>query len=393
MAIVINKAAAIVNVSGYTGIYDAAAHGATGSVAGVAGDPTAAGSTLNLGASFTNAPGGTANWTFTGGTNYNNQSGSVAIVINKAAAVVSVSGYTGVYDAAAHGATGSVAGVAGDPTAAGSTLNLGVSFTDVPGGTANWTFTGGTNYNNQSGSVAIVITKANTTVSATGGTFNFDNIAHGVAAYAIGVGGVHITSPFTFNYAGTNCAGPYNSSTAPSAPGTYTATATFDGNGNYNGSSATANITIVSIMSATASGTNNVCNAGNAGTATVTPALGKAPYTYLWSNGGTAQTITGLAAGTYNVTVTDANSCTKTASYTVTQPSAVTAVFSTNNAWLYFGYSGDQSATISVKPSGGLNPAAGYKVVVTMNRPIKCNFINDAGDEKWTAPSGSGRGR
>ena len=51
-------------------------------------------------------PGGTANWTFTGGANYLDQSGTAAIVINKATATVSVTGYTGMYDAAAHGATG-----------------------------------------------------------------------------------------------------------------------------------------------------------------------------------------------------------------------------------------------------------------------------------------------
>jgi Ca2+-binding RTX toxin-like protein len=77
--------------------------------------------------------------------------------IAKAVATVSVLGSTGTYDAAAHGATGSVTGVAGDLAAAGSSLNLGLSFTDAPGGTANWSFTGGTNYTNQSGSVAITI--------------------------------------------------------------------------------------------------------------------------------------------------------------------------------------------------------------------------------------------
>ncbi|HEV8725340.1 MAG TPA: MBG domain-containing protein, partial [Candidatus Binatia bacterium] len=59
---------------------DGTAHGATGSCKGV-GDAVLAG--LNLGASFTNVPGGTANWTFTDVTgNYNNQNGSVNIVIN-----------------------------------------------------------------------------------------------------------------------------------------------------------------------------------------------------------------------------------------------------------------------------------------------------------------------
>ena len=40
-------------------------------------------------------------------------------------------------------------------------LNLGASFTNVPGGTASWTFTDATgNYNNTSGTAAIVISKA-----------------------------------------------------------------------------------------------------------------------------------------------------------------------------------------------------------------------------------------
>ena len=61
---------------------------------------------LNLGATFTDYPGGTANWSFTGGTNYNDQNGTAAIVINKADATVIVNGYSGTYDAAPHGATG-----------------------------------------------------------------------------------------------------------------------------------------------------------------------------------------------------------------------------------------------------------------------------------------------
>jgi hypothetical protein len=145
-------------VAGYTGTYDANPHGATGSATGVDAGGAAAGSTLNLGASFTNVPGGTAHWVFSGGTNYNDQSGDVAIVINKADAVVSVTGYTGVYDGAFHGASGTASGVDAGGAALGGSLNLGASFRNVPGGTAHWVFSGGTNYNDQGGNVAIVVT-------------------------------------------------------------------------------------------------------------------------------------------------------------------------------------------------------------------------------------------
>jgi hypothetical protein len=146
------------SIAGYTGTYNGAAHGASGVCTGVDAGGSAAGSSLSLGASFTNVPGGVANWSFTGGNNYNDQSGSVNIVINKANATITVNGYEGFYDSAAHGATGSATGVNGEDLS--SLLNLGASFTNVPGGTANWTFNSTNsngNYNSASGSVLIKI--------------------------------------------------------------------------------------------------------------------------------------------------------------------------------------------------------------------------------------------
>ncbi len=182
-AIVISKADATIVVNGYTGVYDAAAHGATGTATGVLSEALAG---LDLGASFTNVPGGTANWTFTDVTgNYNDDSGSAAIVINKADATIVVNGFTGVYDGAAHGATGTATGVLSEALVG---LDLGASFTNVPGGTANWTFTDVTgNYNDASGTAAIVISKADATIVVNGYTGVYDGAAHGATGTATGV--------------------------------------------------------------------------------------------------------------------------------------------------------------------------------------------------------------
>jgi hypothetical protein len=62
-------------------------------------------------------------------------------------------------------------------------------------------------------------------------------------------------------------------------------------------------------LTATATSTP-VSGSPSSGTATVQPAGGTAPYEYLWSNGATAQTATGLDGPlTYSCTVTDAKGC------------------------------------------------------------------------------------
>jgi PKD repeat protein len=155
--IVIGKADATCDITGWSGPYDGSAHGASGTCTGVGGAEV---SGLDLGAPFTDVPGGTAHWTFSNA-NYNAQSGDVDIVIGKADATCDITGWSGPYDGSAHGASGTCTGVDGAEL---SGLDLGATFTDVPGGTAHWTFTDVTgNYSDQSGDVDIVINaEANT---------------------------------------------------------------------------------------------------------------------------------------------------------------------------------------------------------------------------------------
>ncbi len=81
-------------------------------------------------------------------------------------------------------------------------------------------------------------------------------------------------------------------------------------------------VVTVRIMSVSGVVENVSCNGGNDGSITAT-ADGEAPFDYSWSNGQTAQTAVNLAAGSYSVTVTDANGCEASNTFQVGQPTAL----------------------------------------------------------------------
>ncbi|MEO8147971.1 MAG: T9SS type A sorting domain-containing protein [Bacteroidia bacterium] len=97
------------------------------------------------------------------------------------------------------------------------------------------------------------------------------------------------------------------------AAGNYTVTVT-----NLAGCSVTASVTIavgssnISLSGATIADNGN-CN----GDVSLFVISGVAPYSFNWSNGKTVQNISNVCAGTYTVSVTDANGCTGSASYPV----------------------------------------------------------------------------
>ena len=134
-------------------------------------------------------------------------------------------------------------------------------------------------------------------------------------------------------------------------PGVYSVTVT---DGNSCSANTSYNITQPpTALSATTSSTNVSSSGGSDGSATVTPSGGTAGYTYLWSDGQTNATATNLTAGNYSVVIKDANLCSITKNFTVTEPSSLSATATAiNNVSCNNG--SDGSASVSV--TGGTSP-------------------------------------
>ena len=128
----------------------------------------------------------------------------------------------------------------------------------------------------------------------------------------------------SYSYSWSPSGGTAATATGLSA-GSYTVTIT-----DANSCTKTQAVTITQPASALAVGTSKTdatTNGGTNGTATATPSGGTPGYTYSWNTSPiqTTAMATGLTAGTYTVTVTDANGCTATGSATVGQPAPAPA--------------------------------------------------------------------
>ena len=112
-----------------------------------------------------------------------------------------------------------------------------------------------------------------------------------------------------------------------------------------NGCQVTENVTIAepAALVVTASSQTDVsCNGQSDGAITVTTAGGDAPYNYSWSNGQAGATLNNLSGGAYTVTVTDANGCTATQSFTIVEPAVVYPPVAVNQ-----GFCNNSNATLA----------------------------------------------
>ena len=241
---------------------------------------------------------------------------------------------------------------------------------DDPSGTATASATGGTGpymymwsngatsaslTNLAAGTYGVTVTDANgcqgsgsVTIGGIGGL----NIAIDATPAACGQGGgtagvmiLSGTGPFT--YAWSN--GMTTAVITGLSAGTYSVTVT-----DANGCTATASTTIDGGSDITVTGMtfDASCANGDDGSIALTVMGGDTPYSYSWSNGTTGTSVlNGLAAGTYTVTVTDNSGCVTSETFTIGEPSLVTALVSTNSAGCTVA-----NGSASVNASGGTGP-------------------------------------
>jgi gliding motility-associated-like protein len=101
--------------------------------------------------------------------------------------------------------------------------------------------------------------------------------------------------------------------------------------------------------------TNVLCNGASTGEIDITASGGTGAYSYNWDDilgVDNDEDRTGLLAGNYSVTVSDANLCTANASFTVTQPSALSLSTSKTDVTC----NGNDDGSINLTVSGGVTP-------------------------------------
>ena len=115
---------------------------------------------------------------------------------------------------------------------------------------------------------------------------------------------------------------------------------------------ASATVTEPAVIAISAAVTNLDCHGINSGAINVTASGGYGTLHYAWADGPTTDDRNGLAAGIYTLTVTDDHSCTSSATYSLTQPSAINLSMLNSDISCHGGNDG----AINLSVSGGVGP-------------------------------------
>ena len=124
---------------------------------------------------------------------------------------------------------------------------------------------------------------------------------------------------------------------------------------NYDSTANTDDGSCITSLVVTANVIDIICY-GDAGSIDVTVTGGVPPYYYYWSSGQTTEDIFNVGGGTYTFIVADAIAQTFTYSYTINNPSELTATYTVSNVAAFGGNDG----SIDITASGGTPPYLYY---------------------------------
>lgn len=187
---------------------------------------------------------------------------------------------------------------------------------------------------------SVTITQPATAISATINTVPLGCNGSAGSLTAIGSGG---TGPYSYSWNN----GQVTPVLANLSTGTYTC---YVKDANNCTTQVSATLNPPQGLAATSSTLPSPCFGINTGTATALVTSGTAPYTYSWSNGQSAATISGLAAGVYTCIIHDANSCTATITAVVQGPTTPLSIaFTSQNP----GCTGNADGAITANGLGG----------------------------------------
>lgn len=160
---------------------------------------------------------------------------------------------------------------------------------------------------------SIFVTDQPSPVASASFTSSTCGYANGTAVANVASGG---TAPFTYLWSN----GVTTSTNPNLLAATYSVTIT-----DANGCTSAATTPVLDIPGPVLTTTPNqsTCSLAN-GSINLAVTSGTAPFAYVWSNGSSNQNLTNVMAGTYSVTVTDANGCTAISSNTINDAASPT---------------------------------------------------------------------
>ena len=337
-------------------------------------------STLDTMSTISNVAAGTYTVTVT---DFNGNTDTASVIINQPVTIVTTSildSNVSCFGASNGGASVLVTGGTAPYSYDWSNTSTSTSITGVNAGTYSVSVTD-TNGCTVTSSITITEPTALVAVSVVDSNVTCNGLSNGGAS-ASAVGG---TSPYSYSW---------NSSTTASITavmaGSYTVTV-MDSNGCSSTSVAIITEPDVLVASIVLDSNESCWNMMDGGL-TVVNSGGTSPYSYIWSNGDTTASITGLTSGMFTVTITDINGCGDTKSMSIVHGLATANTISVTSCDSYTSPSGIYTWASSGTYMDTILNGVGCDSVLTINLTINyssSSILTVTSCDSYTSPSGS----